>query len=169
MSFIFYVVLILSSGLQYKADADWNRERYKSTEGGKPLKKFFRKLPLFVSERRDLYFYYYTISIVDSGRFLLEVASWCSGYHYCTTSFNKAWTQVLRRFDPARGVSEIRGGEDLWQCSLLEIRLNTFRRSPFVIPQKQFIIIRFLFWTPQCTERGLWTPQRGSLGPMFLF
>ena len=23
---------------------------------------------------------------------------WCSGYHYCTTSFNKAWTQVLRRF-----------------------------------------------------------------------
>ena len=20
---------------------------------------------------------------------------WCSGYHYCTTSFNKAWTQVL--------------------------------------------------------------------------
>ena len=22
----------------------------------------------------------------------------CSGYHYCTTSFNLAWTQVLRRF-----------------------------------------------------------------------
>ena len=22
---------------------------------------------------------------------------WCSGYHYCTTSFNKARTQVLRR------------------------------------------------------------------------
>ena len=28
------------------------------------------------------------------------VALWCSGYHYCTTSFNKAWTQVLRRFKP---------------------------------------------------------------------
>ena len=27
-------------------------------------------------------------------------APWCSGYHYCTTSFNKAWTQVLRRFKP---------------------------------------------------------------------
>ena len=26
------------------------------------------------------------------------VALWCSGYHYCTTSFNKAWTQVLHRF-----------------------------------------------------------------------
>ena len=25
------------------------------------------------------------------------VAPWCSGYDYCTTSFNKAWTQVLRR------------------------------------------------------------------------
>ena len=26
------------------------------------------------------------------------VAPWCSGYYYCTTSFNKAWTQVLHRF-----------------------------------------------------------------------
>ena len=28
--------------------------------------------------------------------FLLTIKS-CSVYHYCTTSFNKAWTQVLRR------------------------------------------------------------------------
>ena len=28
------------------------------------------------------------------------VAQWCSGYHYCTTSFNKTWTQVLCRFKP---------------------------------------------------------------------
>ena len=40
---------------------------------------------------------------------------------------------------PGRGVSEIRDGEDLWQCSRLKIRLNTFRLS--TIPQKQFIII----------------------------
>ena len=40
---------------------------------------------------------------------------------------------------PVRGVSEIRNGEDLWQWSRLEIRLNAFRRS--TIPQKQFIII----------------------------
>ena len=26
------------------------------------------------------------------------VAPWCSSYHYCTTSFIKAWTEVLRRF-----------------------------------------------------------------------
>ena len=26
------------------------------------------------------------------------VVLWCSNYHYCITSFNKVWTQVLRRF-----------------------------------------------------------------------
>ena len=41
--------------------------------------------------------------------------------------------------NPARGVSEIRDGEDLWQWPRLEIRLNFFRRS--TMPQKQFIII----------------------------
>ena len=41
--------------------------------------------------------------------------------------------------NPARGVSEIRDDEDLWQWSRLEIKLNAFRRS--TIPQKQFIII----------------------------
>ena len=28
------------------------------------------------------------------------VVPWCSGYDYCTTSFNKPWTQVLCRFKP---------------------------------------------------------------------
>ena len=41
--------------------------------------------------------------------------------------------------NPARGVSEIRDNEDLWQWSRLEIRINAFRR--LTIPQKQFIII----------------------------
>ena len=41
--------------------------------------------------------------------------------------------------NPARGVSEIWDGEDLWQWSQLEIRLNVFPRS--TIPQSQFIII----------------------------
>ena len=36
-------------------------------------------------------------------------------------------------------MSEIHYGEDLWQWSRMEIRLNTFRWS--TIPQKQFIII----------------------------
>ena len=41
--------------------------------------------------------------------------------------------------NPARGVSKICDGEDLWQWYCLEIRLNAFRRS--TILQKQFIII----------------------------
>ena len=41
--------------------------------------------------------------------------------------------------NPACGVSEIRDGEDLWQWSRLEVRLNVFCWS--TIPQKQFIII----------------------------
>ena len=45
----------------------------------------------------------------------------------------------LRFSNPVRGGLEIRDGEDLWQWSLLEIRLNAFRRS--TIPQKRFIII----------------------------
>ena len=31
-------------------------------------------------------------------RMLKICALWCSDYHYCATSFNKFWTQVLRRF-----------------------------------------------------------------------
>ena len=46
--------------------------------------------------------------------------------------------------NPARGVSEIRDGEDLWQWSQLEIRLNAFRR--LTMPQKQFIIIIIFFY-----------------------
>ena len=69
-----------------------------------------------------------------------EESPCCSGYHYCTTSFNKAWTQVLRRFKSCC-VSEICDGEDLWQWSRLEIRLYTFCRS--TIPQKQLTIIAF--------------------------
>ena len=40
--------------------------------------------------------------------------------------------------NPARGVSEIRDGEDLSQLFRLEKWLNTFGRS--TVPQKQFII-----------------------------
>ena len=42
------------------------------------------------------------------------VASWCSGYHYCTTSFNKAWIQVLDRFKSySRRVGDFRWWESL--------------------------------------------------------
>ena len=41
--------------------------------------------------------------------------------------------------NPACGMSEIQDGDDLWQCSWLEIRLNAF--CWWTIPQKQFINI----------------------------
>ena len=66
---------------------------------------------------------------------MILVAPRCSSYHYCTTSFNKAWT---------RGVSDISDDEDLWRWSRLEIRLNVFRHS--TIPQTQFIIIINTAW-----------------------
>ena len=47
---------------------------------------------------------------------------------YCTTSFNKALTQILRRLKPWSDVSEICDGENLWQWSRLKISLNAFRR-----------------------------------------
>ena len=80
-----------------------------------------------------------SVWILHHVRSMLIVAPWCRGYHYYTTSFNKAWTRFCASSNPALGVSEIRNGEDLWQWSRQEIRLNAFRRS--TVPQKQFIII----------------------------
>ena len=63
--------------------------------------------------------------------FFLNILNWR------TTTAQLHSTKPELRFcagsNPARGVSEIRDGEDLWQWSRLEIRLNTFRRS--TIPQ----------------------------------
>ena len=47
--------------------------------------------------------------------------------------------------NPARSVSQIRDGEDLWQWYRLEIRLSAFRWS--TIPQKPFIIIIIIIAT----------------------
>ena len=68
---------------------------------------------------------------------VLLMTPWCSGYHYCTTSFIKAWISFCAGSNPARGVSDIRNGEDLWQWSRLEIRL----RLSSVNHTEQFIII----------------------------
>ena len=62
---------------------------------------------------------------------------------WCITTAQLHSTKPELRFcagsNPTRSVSENHDGEDLWQWSRLEIRLNAFRRS--TIPQKQFIII----------------------------
>ena len=78
-------------------------------------------------------------------QFLIQgfcVSTWRSGVVVITTTQLHS-TKPEPRFragsSPARGVSEIRDGEDLWEWSQLEIKLNAFRQ--LIIPQKQFIII----------------------------
>ena len=47
--------------------------------------------------------------ICDATFLTTFVAPWCSGYHCCTTSLNKAWTLVLRRFKScSRRVEDLR-------------------------------------------------------------
>ena len=71
----------------------------------------------------------------------LLVALWCSGYHYCTTSFNKAWILLQHRLKTS--VSDICNYVNLWQWSWMEIRLNIFCQS--TILQKQLIPKYFQF------------------------
>ena len=75
--------------------------------------------------------------------FKIFVVLWCGGYHYCTTSFNKAWTQVMHRFNSC--LRHVRDSQ-WWQWSQLEIRLNAFCWS--TIPHKQIIkiIIIIMDW-----------------------
>ena len=39
------------------------------------------------------------VQLDEKSHFVMQCdhTKWCRGYHYCTTSFIKAWTQVLRR------------------------------------------------------------------------
>ena len=67
---------------------------------------------------------------------------WHHGVVVITTAQPHLTKPELRFFagsNPAHGVSEICNGEDLWQWSRLEIRLNAFCRS--TIPRKEIIII----------------------------
>ena len=50
---------------------------------------------------------------------------WCSGYHYCTLSFYKAWNRVLRRF---KSCSRHVGDSRLWGCLTMVLAGNKARR-----------------------------------------
>ena len=52
---------------------------------------------------------------------------YCSGYHNCTTSFIKAWTQVLRRFKSCSR----RVGDSRWWGSLTMVPAGN-KATPFV-------------------------------------
>ena len=77
---------------------------------------------------------------------LLKVV--CRGVVVITTAqlhSRKPGLRFCAGLNTARDMSKIRNGEDLWQWSRLEIRLNAFFWS--TIPQKQIIIIcRYWFF-----------------------
>ena len=67
-------------------------------------------MELFKTQKLD-YIKKWNIMFSRTSRF---VVPWCSGYQCCTNSFNKAWTQVLRRFNSCtRHVGDSRWRESL--------------------------------------------------------
>ena len=52
---------------------------------------------VYISPARKCNTWLMSIVYMIGFRNKIKVVPWCSGYHYCTTSFNKAWTQVLCR------------------------------------------------------------------------
>ena len=70
------------------------------------------------------------------------MALWCSGYYYCTTSFNKAWTQVLLRFKSClRHVGDLRWWGSLTIVLATQIKVVT-RKYVFMIRNKYI----YSFW-----------------------
>ena len=101
-------------------------------------------------KNKKFYFSVFTVFSASLRRSFLSIRSfvsecivkWCRGVVVITTAHlysTKPEPRLCASSNPAHGVSEIRDGEDLWQWTRLEIRLNAFRRS--TIPQKRFIII----------------------------
>ena len=71
--------------------------------------------------------------------FLTLIPPWCSGYHYCTTSFNKAWIQVLRKLKScSRRVGYLRWWESL---KMFPTRNKAKSISSVNHTTKKFIII----------------------------
>ena len=85
---------------------------------------------------------YSCLGCVISKLYLIKPQTGSSGVVVITTAQLQSSKSELRfstGLNPAYAVSEIRDGEDLWQWSQLEIRLNAFRWSN--IPQNQLMVI----------------------------
>ena len=70
------IKLYFSKKLVYQVAINWNQAIHTTS---KEAPSDFSKVYKMISVRK-------------------VVAPWCSDYHYCITSFNKAWTQVLHMF-----------------------------------------------------------------------
>ena len=51
----------------------------------------FLFLFLILLHRKDLFYFKFSLDIL----LVLMLMPWCSGYHYCKPTFNKACTQVI--------------------------------------------------------------------------
>ena len=70
------------------------------------------------------------MNLLSSSSFINRL--WCCGAVVITTAQVHLTKPELRFYvgsNPARSVSYVQDGEDLWQRSRLEIRLNVFCRS----------------------------------------
>ena len=108
-----------------------NTGHIKRAINGFPWKRYFANLDI----NDKVYLFNKTIKNI-----LLNL--WHRGVVVITTTQLHSTKPELRfcaGSNPAHGMSEIHDGEDLWQWSRLEIKLNAFHLS--TIPQKQFIII----------------------------
>ena len=121
-------------------------------------------MPFFISKTFPVTDVYYVIVCRCDISYIL----WRRGVVVITTAqlhSSKSELRFCAGSNPARCVSEIRDGEDLWQWSRLEMRLNGFRRS--TIPQKQFIIIIYL--KPYTGDHTFMTSTRKGDGGVLTF
>ena len=77
------------------------------------------------------------------------MAPWCSGYHHCTTSFNKAWTQVLSRSKSCLR----RVGDSQWWESLTVVSTGNGQTSSVSNHTKKAIYHHHQAWNLLCFKR----------------
>ena len=95
----------------------------------------------------------------------LTVAPWGSGYHYCITSFNKAWTQVLYRFKSCSW----HVGDLWWRVSLTMVLAGNKTKLllQFNPTTKQFIIINIIIIIQDFTGVARFWPFWGHVALFF--
>ena len=73
------------------------------------------------------------------------LAPCCGGFHYCTTSFNKVWTQILRRFKScSRRVANSRlwGSLTMVRLEIRRTRISSVNQTAKAIHPHHHIISR---------------------------
>ena len=80
-------------------------------------------LPTFLLYIRRSHFSSKTFPTLQSSSPIL--VPWCSGYDYCTTSFNKVWTQVLGKF---KSCSRCVGDSRWWGSLTMVLAGNKAKR-----------------------------------------